>query len=754
MKIILTEKSSMKKKFLDALKGESEKIKVVNTVGHIESLASLVSYLENKLNGNHSWYEIIKHLPFIPEKFEHVIKNEEVFEKILEAFKEAEEIILACDPDREGELIQRNILEIAKKLGAVNTENISRIWLHSETKPEIVNAFKKRKHYFEYDGYYQAALVRELIDWLVGIQLTILYTVKYGKSGKTISIGRVQTWLLAEIVKRYLDNKHFKKEEFLTLHFKTADNVIFNLVDEEFKIKKFFGENIEKAKEFESKYKNNFPFVRKIKVKKFIQYAPKLYDLKTLQKDAAALYNISPEDTLKIAQDLYDKHHLISYPRTDCNVLSPQEADLIEGSLDLIKKFGYTKLVNKVNELNPELKFDIKYIGKLKGHYAIIPVIAYDKNEIPELNDNEFKIFYLIVMRLLSALLPPARGAVTEVIAEMEKERFLAKFKNYSSYGFKEFIQSTNKNSDQDKDNSVHEKINIHEGENLFGELFNKQGVTKPPKLFNDTGLLTLMENAHVSIKDENLKSALKNASGIGTASTRASFAPLLIKRGYITKTKGVYIPAELGIKLYELLPTDLILPDFSANIENELSEIVSGKCKSVNEYIADTKSLLSKIFEEVANKKYDNLLYNTDSYGQCPKCGKGFVIKKEKGFFCSDYNCDFVIWKSYNNAFVENEIKNLLVDGETKYELLMKSKNGNMFKAKLKLNRDTWKIDYVFSKKKKSNVSELSVKQKAVIEKNAPPEIVELVNSGNIKAGLDFLREYFNNLKNKKDAA
>jgi DNA topoisomerase III len=157
-----------------------------------------------------------------------MITNKPVYAEIEKALKNATEIILGADPDREGELIHRNILEIAKENGAVKPIKITRIWLHSETAPEIKRLSRQGRIIKEFDGYYNAARTREIVDWLVGIQLTILYSVKYGKPGKPVSIGRVQTWLLAEIIKRFIENRDFKPEPFRTF-FSLQEKVLFSI---------------------------------------------------------------------------------------------------------------------------------------------------------------------------------------------------------------------------------------------------------------------------------------------------------------------------------------------------------------------------------------------------------------------------------------------------------------------------------------------------------------------------------------------
>ncbi|HPS30825.1 MAG TPA: DNA topoisomerase, partial [bacterium] len=554
MKVMIVEKPSMKRKMEAALGSE---VKVVTSVGHIESLADLESYLADKFEAGKKpfWKEILNFLPFIPQNFKHTVTNPKVFVEIEKALRNATEIILGADPDREGELIHRNILEIAKEKGAVKTDKITRIWLHSETAPEIKKAFANREHYSSFEGYYKAARTREIVDWLVGIQLTILYSVRYGKPGKPVSIGRVQTWLLAEIIKRFLENKNFVPEPFRTFAFITKDGVVFNMMDEDERI--FKTTDLKTADQLYSKLKDRQLFITGVKKKKFVEYAPLLYDLKALQKDASTRYGISPEDTLKYAQNLYEQYDLISYPRTDCSVLSEQEAGELKHAMNLVYRFDeYKSLVMAVKKQNPELKLNAKYIGKLEGHYAIVPVLSYDKPSVPKLPERERLIFDLIVKRFIATLLNPAKGETTEFNGAIDESLFAAKFKNYTDPGYLEFIKPERKKDDPESEEDRIISVNYKKNDLLSGDISMKEDMTKPPKLYKDASLLTLMEKAHLQIKDPVLKKALKEADGIGTAATRSSFPPLLIKRGYITKENdGTFIPTDLGLKLYELLP-------------------------------------------------------------------------------------------------------------------------------------------------------------------------------------------------------
>lgn len=747
MKVMIVEKPSMKRKMEKALGNE---VRVVSSVGHIESLSDLESYLEQHFEGKEKvyWKDVLRHLPFIPQDFKHSVTNKKVFFEIEKALKNATEIILGADPDREGELIHRNILEIARERGSVKTDNISRIWLHSETTPEIKKAFKQRKNYHEYEGYYNAAKSREIVDWLVGIQLTILYSVRYGKPGKPVSIGRVQTWLLAEIIRRFLENRDFVPSPFRTFSFLTSDGVTFNMVDDDDRIFKLT--DLEEADKLFNSITEKDLQIDKVKKKKFTEYAPMLYDLKSLQKDAAVKHGIPPEDTLKAAQSLYEKYDLISYPRTDCNVLSEQEAGELKHAMNLVYKFGeYKDLVLAVKNHNPDLSLNKKYIGKLEGHYAIIPVLSYDKPDVPDLPHREKLIFDLIVKRFCATLLRPAKGETTEFKGSIDESLFLSKFKNYTDPGFLEFIKPDSKKGKDDKIISV----SYTKGDKLKGSLEMKEDMTKPPALFKDHTLLSLMEKAHLQIKDKNLKKALKEADGIGTAATRATFAPLLIRRGYITKeSNGTYIPTDYGLSLFNTLPEELTIPDFSAKLEHQLSNFIKKKEADTEKIVSETETFLKTVFEKMRSMAP---VYNGpqigDPLGSCPIC-KGHILESPKAYNCKG-ECGLTIWKTISSANITKEVlKELLEKEKTAKAFEMTSKAGKRFSAHLFIDKKQKRIGFDFADSgNRQKTHKLSEKQATLIEKHGDDDIKAALKSGDNAACHKWIDEFFRKIKEKK---
>lgn len=686
--LIIAEKSSMSKKYKAALPFAT----CTNVVGHIDEFVKLETLL--KLGSKPKWKDIAPHLPFIPTQFNYTVipKFKHLVELIYSLALKADEIVLACDPDREGEAIHRALLEILiSKNKAIADKTITRIWLHSETKKEIESAFKARKDYREYDNYYTASKVRNIIDWLTGIQLTVLYTTKFSTSS-LLSVGRVQSWLLSEIVKRCDEHINFQPKPYSVFSFKDGHGVLHRLVSKDKRGK------IQQTKVFDKdevlSITNELKQVKQITIsdvdkKEFTESPPNLFDLLSLQKSAYSAYSYSADKVLKLAQALYEKN-LLSYPRTDCNKLAQAEADNISNSVELIRKVGCLgDELSILDGTSDIICLHKKNIGEIKGHYAIIPVLTHE-GAIPVLNKEEMNIFKLVSLRLLLNLMTDAKGFHTNVISNVEDRMFLSTFKKYTELGFLKLTGGVN---------NMYTKYNVDDV--LPVEFVKEDKMTTAPPLYNNGSILTLMERAHLLIANKELKDALKDAGGIGTAATRASYLPLLIKRGYVEKKGNAFMATDKGAELYKILPVELTIPDFSAQLEHDLHEIISNNSKKdIPYFVTETKALLVNVFKKVREMKTTpNSLANKDNdkeVGTCPVCGKN-VSEFAKVYSCVDRNCKFVIWKNIAGGVITSKrAKELLSTGITKDKVKMKSKAGKSFSAYLSLESDC-KIKFRF---------------------------------------------------------
>lgn len=402
--------------------------------------------------------------------------------------------------------------------------------------------------------------------------------------------------------------------------------------------------------------------------------------------------------------------------------------------MNLVFKFDqYKDLVMAVKEHNPELELDKRYIGKLEGHYAIIPVLSYDKSTVPNLPDGEQKIFDLIVKRLVAALLPPAKGEKTDIEGKIEEYLFLSKFKNYTDPGYLSYIKGK-------KEEEVI-SVGYKKGDVVSGNIEEKKEKTTAPKIYKDTPLLSLMEKAHLLIQDKKLKKALKEANGIGTAATRASFAPLLVKRGYIKKEKGEYIPTELGLSLYEILPEKLTIPDFSAALEFDLSRFIKNEnAKTLREILNETSTFLNDVFSSMND--CPNVLRNSAPIGRCPKCHSD-VVEEERLFRC--VSCDLKVWKNTSDAEINTEdMKDILEKGTTRKVFDMKSRSGSPFKAKLSFSKRSGRIEFLFQKMEYEGNHPLSPKQVGIIEKHGDEETLAALKEERFDQCREWLDSYF----------
>lgn len=596
--VVIAEKFSVKKKFQEALPD----VDVTNTVGHIDDLVDLDKIIKKKFNIDAKkpfyWEDSLKYLPLIPPKIDYVLKkgSKGVFDEILKACKGADEIVLGCDPDREGEAIHRNILILLSKKISLNNVKITRLWLNAETKSEIQRAFKERRGYKNYDNFYQAAKIRNIIDWVIGLQLTRLFSVKFSIPGKPLSIGRIQTWLLSEITKRYLINKNFVPEKYKEIYFEYGKVVFRNIDDEGKGVKYFNGEE----KSVLSFLKNKNLIVAKISKKSFVQKQPKLYKLTTLQKKMYKKHKFSPKETLKIAQNLYEKG-LISYPRTDCDVLTENEHKLIPELVEFYKENNLFSTYIAKLDLD-KIKMNKHHLGKLEGHYALIPNLSVKDNianldQIKSLDGKEKIIYSEITKSVFLACLPVATGENVKIEACCEKYKFLTEGKKYIERGFLEFCG--------EEKEFLQELEGISEKDELEGVFVYDSKTTTAPPLYNEGTILNLMTAAHLLVSDERLREPLKNANGIGTAATIHTFIPTLIKRGFIKFDKKNIVPTEIGLKFSEITPKKLREADFSAKLEYALSLIEQRKSeKTAKDFMGETLEFLQDVFAEVENLK------------------------------------------------------------------------------------------------------------------------------------------------------
>lgn len=579
-------------------------------------------------------------MPFIPTHFGlKLVQNAGVsrqFSVIKKLFKSAEELIYATDAGREGELIFRYILSLT----GVSKKVIKRLWLSSLTHEAIEKAFQNLRSMHEYDNLYAAAKCRSESDWIVGLNGTRNLTVRYGMGGILWSIGRVQTPVLAMIVKRDNEIRHFIPEDFWELKTKYRQ-IIFKYVSGRFK------RNSEAELIVNEIVNQPFQIIN-IESKDEKELPPLLFDLTELQKEMNRKYGFSAEKTLQIAQTLYERKY-ISYPRTDSRFLTEDIKGEIPGILTRLQGF-FPKEIGGLSLLN--LNFSRRIINdrKVGEHHAIIPTGKIPNN----LDDSSQIVFKALLLRLVAVFYPSSIKKVTIVEGNAKGYVFQAKGVQVLELGWTSLYLCDRKEKSTD-DHQLLPSFILGESGQHYPLI--RQGTTEPPRQFNESTLLGAMETAGKLVQDENMKEALKQ-KGLGTPATRAAIIETLLKRKYIIREKKGIKATDLGRFLIALVQdSQMKSPELTGEWESKLMDIEKGVLNPTHFMEEITKYTHFLIENSDASK------INPDIIGSCPLC-KRPVIKGKKGFGCSGWKegCKFTLWCEYKGISLnESHIQQLV---------------------------------------------------------------------------------------------
>lgn len=628
-------------------------------VGHLVTLCEPEDYDEKLKKWNYNTLPIIPDVinikPYSKTKKQlNVIKN-------LAKRKDVTSLICATDSGREGELIFRYIYSYI----GIN-KSFKRLWISSMTDEAIKEGFEKLKDGNEYNNLYYSAKCRSESDWLVGINATRAYTTK---NNVLLSIGRVQTPTLALIVDRQNEIDKFVPKDYYELQVDYGEykGTWFDSKPSETKI---FEED--KVKEIEKKVLNKDGEVKKINKKQNKQLPPLLYDLTELQRDGNKSHGYTAQKVLSIAQNLYEKRKLITYPRTDSRYLSDDLKPQVKSTMKKINIPPYNKAIEPLLSKG-DLKFTKRIVDnkKITDHHAIIPTNVVPKTN--NLSEEELNIYNLIVKRFIAVFYDPFLYETTEVIVEVEKETFVSKGKMIKQKGWKVLYMD---NTD-DKDEILPPIKKGDKATIINSEILKKQ--TSPPKPYTEATLLSAMENAGRFVDDDDLKERLKEA-GFGTPATRAGIIERLIQVEYIyRKGKSLY-PTPKGVKLIEIIPDELKSPETTGKWEKGLNKISKGELdsekfmNSIKRFVVYLVGSANKSqgiveFEQKPTKKGKTYKIKGKVFGECPICENGKVLENTKAYYCSEWrnNCKLTIWKDelrrYGRDLDENTIKQLLVD-------------------------------------------------------------------------------------------
>jgi DNA topoisomerase-3 len=610
---------------------EGDKYIVTWALGHLVTLADPEVY-DDKYK---AWK--LEDLPMLPDRLKLVVIKESgrqftiVKEQLLR--KDVEEVVIATDAGREGELVARWILE------KVNVrKRIKRLWISSVTDKAIKEGFAKLKDGREYENLYASAVARAEADWLVGINATRALTCKFNAQ---LSCGRVQTPTLAIIATREEEIRNFKPKSYYGI---SASAEGLKLVWQDSKTKDIKTFDREKSEKLLASLKGKNAEVVELEKALKKSFSPQLYDLTELQRDANRIFGYSAKETLSIMQKLYEQHKVLTYPRTDSRYIS---SDIVDTLKDRIKACGvgpYSRLTVKL--MREPIRANKSFVdnSKVSDHHAIIP--TEQSVNLSSLNDKERKIYDLVVKRFLAVLYPPFEYEQTTIKAKIGEEYFIAKGKVVISQGWKEVYE--NNFDDEDSKDELQEQLlpSINKGDILkINSLSQTKGETKPPAYFNEGTLLSAMENPakYMNSSDKALIKTLGETGGLGTVATRADIIEKLFNTFLIEKKgKDIFITSK-GKQLLELVPEELKSPELTAQWETKLSAIAKGSMNK-DVFVSEMRDYAKEAVRDIKNSeekfKHDNM-----TRSKCPECGKYMLEvngKKGKMLVCQDRECGY----------------------------------------------------------------------------------------------------------------
>lgn len=659
---------------------ESDDYIVTWAVGHLVGLKDPEDYDEE----NKKWD--LDALPF-SYPIDHALK---VLPKTAHQFAVIKKLIHRDDVDllinggdagREGLLIQEWIYRLCG-----NRKPKKILWADSLAESTLKAAFANPKDYNqEFARLLDEAEARAEGDWTMGINYSRAITLTKGGGRTLLVYGRCQTPLLEMIAKRDQEIANFKPEPYQQIKVTTENGIECYLVDEENKRVSFFEKDKDEAQRIFKKIAGKPCVVQSFTQKKKEQAAPLLLDLATLQKQMGAKYKFSSDKTLAIAQALYEKHKILSYPRTESRFLTKDIFGEIWQHINACKFGKFSDIVDHIDKKNVVLN---KYYNdrKVTDHHALIPNIGDQAQKVyPSLSDDEKKVFDAVVLSFLAIFYPPYKYLTTEVNFDVGGEVFYVKGSVPIKHGYKRVLKDTDKETGA-------ELPEMHEGDSFAQAKDSpvlEDKITKAPPKYTVSSIIELMEKHH-----------------IGTAATRAEIIKKLIKRNYIELHKGIYDPTTLGKNYIALVPDHLKSPDLTKKFEEKLEQINEGKLEK-DTFLKDLVEDIEKDIVQFKKEKPEKVpsMWDNESIGTCPICKKGEIKENAKAYGCSAYKdgCKFVVWKNtFGKKITPPMVKDLITNGKTKLIKGFISKNtGKPYSAYLKLD-DEGKVVLEFEQKEK----------------------------------------------------
>lgn len=648
--------------------------------GHLVELKDFV-----ELGYTEKWS--INNLPFIPNEFGLKLKSDpgakKQFKVIKELFKNSSSIICATDAGREGELIFRYIYNLSQ-----TTIPFERLWISSLTEQSIKEGFNKLQKGSLYDNLFYSAKARNEADYLVGINATIAMTCK-GNIG-LLSLGRVQTPTLALICQRFIENKEFVPKPYFV-----PELLLYALNKAEFKsISENSFETIELAEAVLDQVGVSLK-VSDIISTEIKETAPTLFDLTLLQREANKKFGYTAQETLNLAQSLYETHKILSYPRTSSKFLSDDMLPKIPQLLNNIKSFHSKK---DAISLLLEKSISKKPINnnKVTDHHAIIPT-----EQVPnfsKLSTQETNLYNMVIDRFLQAFHPECLKDSTKIIFETPKANFISRGIVIKEMGWRIIGSSTEIEEDEENIQKL-PTLKIGETISVLTKKVNSK-MTQPLPIHSESSLLQLMETAGKLIDDDLLADAMKEG-GLGTPATRASIIETLIHRQFIMRDKKKLLPTDLGLRLYQLVrDLNISKAELTGEWEYKLAQIEKGEY-NVNEFNQEIKSYTAIIIESI---KSMDLTTMNKIISKCNYCSDGEIIELGNGYKCTNAIksvCEFpTIYKTIGGKTIsEKNVMQLITTGKTEIIKNFKNKEGKTFDAALIIDAGTKKLKYDFTR-------------------------------------------------------
>lgn len=642
---------------------EGDQYVVTWALGHLVTLADPEAY------GDQYKEWRLEDLPMLPAELKlTVIKQsgrqfQTVKAQLLR--KDVQNIVIATDAGREGELVARWILE------KVHVHKpIKRLWISSVTDKAILAGFANLKPGKDYENLYGAAVARAEADWLVGINATRALTCKYNAQ---LSCGRVQTPTLAIIARREAEIQEFQPRPFFGIQ---AAAGAVNWTWQESKSNGTHTFNREFAEKLVTTLQGKTAEIVDVHTAKKHQMAPALYDLTELQRDANRIFDFSAKETLAVMQKLYETHKILTYPRTDSRYITTDIVATLKERVNACGIGPFTKFAFQINKKPIRANAHFVDNGKVSDHHAIIPTEQYVN--LTALSDRERKIYDLVVRRFLAVLSPAYEYEQTTLQAKIGDQSFVARGKRILSLGWKElYIHGGDAEEDAADGLREQELPLLTKGQTLpVSRISLTSGKTKPPAYFTEATLLSAMENPvkYMSGESASLKKTIGETGGLGTVATRADIIEKLFNSFFLErKGKEIHLTGK-GRQLLSLVPEELRSPALTAEWEEKLGSIAHGRLKKEN-FIGEmrnyAKVVVTEIKDSSAQFKHDNLTRT-----KCPECGKYLLEvngKKGKMLVCQDRSCGYHKGISrITNARCPNCHKKLEMRGEGEGKLFV----------------------------------------------------------------------------------